>query len=207
VLNHAWTVDHLSRQRVLLLVYGGCALAGAACGLAWWVYYGDTVLGGFFLAVAALSVVAHRLLTQPLRRRAEREAERRAMAPGPTATTWVSTDSTASGTEPAVGGELSDPDGQIAVERPGGYYVAAFRRYRIMLDGKKVGALRRGETVSFPVRPGPHIVAARIDWSGSPDVTVHVPPGGQVTLEVEPAGDAFARMFSADKMLTLTVRP
>ena len=61
--------------------------------------------------------------------------------------------------------------------------------------------------MAFPASPGPHIVAARIDWSGNPEVTVHVPPGGQVTLEVEPAGDAFAGMFSADKMLTLTVRP
>jgi hypothetical protein len=201
------TVGPLSRRRVLVLVYGGCALASAAFGLAWWAYYGDAVLGGFFLVLAALSVVAYRLLTQPLRRRVEREAERRAMAPGRPTATWVPTDAAAPGAKPSAGGEPPDQAGHISVERPRGYYVAVFRRYKILIDGKKVGAVKRGKTVSFAVIPGPHVVAARIDWSGSPQVTVHVPPGGQITLDVEPAGDAFAGMFSADKMLTLTVRP
>jgi hypothetical protein len=96
--------------------------------------------------------------------------------------------------------------GAITVERPTGYYIAVYRRYRILVDGREVGAVKRGETLLTTVTAGPHTVSARIDWSGSPAVEVNVPPGGHVALDVEPSSDPFIGMFSTDKMLTLRVR-
>ena len=198
-------MELVTRQRVLVAVYGGGALVGAAFGTVWWIHYGDPVLGGFFLVLAALSAATHRLVTQPLRRRAERDAERTATTSAP-ATTRGPTDPTGAEADPDGSDERPDLTGRITVARPDGYYVAVLRRYQIRVDGETVGAVKHGQSVSFTVTPGPHTVAARIDWSGSPEVTVHVPPGGAINLDVEPAGDAFAGMFSADKMLTLTVR-
>ena len=203
---HVRTVDVVRRQRVLTLLYGGSAFVCAAFGLAWWALYDDAVLGVFFLVLATLSLGTQRLLTQPLRRRAERAAERQAMS-ARADRSGVPTDRAAPVAMPSVGGEPSEAAGQIVVERPGGYYVAVLRGYRIFVDGTKVATVRNGRTVSFTVAPGPHVVAARVDWSGSPAVPVHVPAGGRVTLDVEPAGDAFVGMFSTDGMLTLTVRP
>jgi hypothetical protein len=123
------------------------------------------------------------------------------------ARTWVPSELPGSFAQPAVDAERPHEPGQITVERPSGCAVAIFRRYRILVDGKEAGTVKRDQSVSFTVAPGPHIVVARIDWSGSPETTVHVPPGGHIKLDVEPAGDAVAGMFSADEMLTLTVRP
>jgi hypothetical protein len=200
------TVEPVSRQRVLALVYGGCTVASAVVGLAWWAYYGDAVLGGSFLVMAVLLLAAYRLLTQPQRRRVQRAAERAAMGSDP-AGAQRPTELTEPRAQPAMDDGLPHQTGQITVERPGGYAVAILRRYRIHIDGVRAGAVRRGQSVSFTVPPGPHSVAARIDWSGSREVIVHVPPGGHIKLDVEPAGDSFAGLFSADKMLTLTVRP
>ena len=181
----------MRRQRVSALVYGACAVFSAGLGIRWWALDGDAVLGGLFLVLAGLSVLAYRLLTQPLRRRARRDAERTAIA---------------STTVPP-GPDLPPGAGEIVVVRPAGYYVAVFRRYRVLVDGRPAGVVGRGETLRCPVSPGQHTVAARIDWSGSPEVSVDVPAGGRVTVEVEPAGDAFAGTFSPDRMLTLTVSP
>lgn len=42
------------------------------------------------------------------------------------------------------------------------------RAYAVMLDGKKIGDLRNGETKSFVIEPGPHTLELKIDWCGSP---------------------------------------
>ena len=179
-------------------VYVGGAVLGTVFGIVWWIVEGDAVLGVFFLLLGAASLGTYRLLTQPMRQRARREDERDAagavvpVVPG----TAVP--------EAAGGGGAG---GHIVVERPRGYYYAVFRGYRIRIDGLAVGSVRRGQSQSFPVSAGRHSVAARIDWSGSPEVTVEVPPGGRVVLEVEPSTDPIAGAFSATKSLTLTPRP
>ncbi|WP_147251470.1 hypothetical protein [Blastococcus sp. TBT05-19] len=205
---HVRAADGMRRRRVYGLLYGGCAVFGAAFGVAWWAYYGDAVLGGFFLGLAALSVLSYYLVTQPMRLRAKRDAEREATAAVELepASSADSADSQVKATGYAPPG-LGPASGEIIVERPKGYYVAVYRRYRILIDGRKVGAVKRGETLRTTVTAGPHTVAARIDWSGSPAVEVNVPPGGQVALDVEPSNDPFAGMLSSDKMLTLRLKP
>ena len=199
----------MRRQRLYALVYGGFAVASAGFGVVWWIGADDAVLGGVFLLLAVLCIAAHRLITQPARQRARRAAERAAPAgagehhdapPGPVA---------AGGAPPLSSdpGSVEQHGGVIVVERPRGYHYAVFRRYRICIDGRTVGRLRRGEIRFFPVSPGPHTVSARIDWSGSPELVVDVPAGGRVALEVEPSEDPFLGAFSSDKSLTLTPVP
>jgi hypothetical protein len=196
----------MKRQRVYALFYGGCASFSAAYGVGWWVY-GNPVLGGVFLALAALLVLSYYLVTQPMRLRARRDAKRETAAVAEVDSA-VSTNSGAKA-QPEVEREPGEPgskSGEITVERPTGYYVAVYRRYRILVDGREVGAVKRGETLRTTVAAGRHTVSASIDRSGSPAVEVNVPPGGQVALDVEPSSDPFIGMFSTDKMLTLRVK-
>jgi hypothetical protein len=39
-----------------------------------------------------------------------------------------------------------------------------YRRYVVMVDGRRVGTIRDGETREFQVSPGPHTVRLRLDW-------------------------------------------
>ena len=67
-----------------------------------------------------------------------------------------------------------------------GWY-ARFRAYRVLIDGVVVGRIRPGETLWFPVARGDHRVRLKVDWTGSREVVVTVPPdpqlicGGQAT--------------------------
>ncbi len=94
--------------------------------------------------------------------------------------------------------------GQIVVTRPQGFYQDALRRYKILIDGREAGGLKRGEVLRHTVQAGSHDVVAKIDWSGSPTAHVVVPPGGTVQLRVGP-GSPLGGFFSSDKWLTLTV--
>lgn len=41
------------------------------------------------------------------------------------------------------------------------------RAYRIELDGVEVARLKRRQTATCEIAPGPHIIQAKIDWCGS----------------------------------------
>jgi len=99
----------------------------------------------------------------------------------------------------------SDGSGLIVVSRPKGYYQDTLRSYRILIDGNEVGRIKRGETLPVTIPSGRHVVAAKIDWTGSPEVEVNVPPGGRVAATVKP-GDPIRGFFAKDKYLTLSVR-
>jgi hypothetical protein len=51
------------------------------------------------------------------------------------------------------------------------------RRYFVLIDGTKVGALREGETATFDVPPGSHEVRIKIDWVGSRSAAVRLAEG------------------------------
>jgi hypothetical protein len=65
-----------------------------------------------------------------------------------------------------------------------------------VVDDEEVGKIGPGEQLSIPSSPGPHVVQARIDWSGSPRLTVNVPEGTS-HLVVRPAGNAAMALFQA----------
>jgi hypothetical protein len=42
------------------------------------------------------------------------------------------------------------------------------RKYKVLIDDRELGAIKSGETKSFPVDPGKHTIQLRIDWAKSP---------------------------------------
>jgi hypothetical protein len=54
----------------------------------------------------------------------------------------------------------------LKITRDSGY-ADALRAYQVIVDGKRVGNLKAGETKQFPVSVGPHSLSLKIDWCGS----------------------------------------
>ena len=63
-------------------------------------------------------------------------------------------------------------------------YANKLRAYSIFLDGARVGKIKDGETVTYPLSPGSHTVQARIDWCRTKPVEITVKPGQDIPLEV-----------------------
>ncbi|SEN74602.1 hypothetical protein [Actinacidiphila rubida] len=75
-----------------------------------------------------------------------------------------------------------EPDGgaEILVFRDEADSYAQLRRYKVYVDGKRVGDIRRGESCSRSVAPGPHSVQVRISWCSSQVSSVEVSPGDRL---------------------------
>ena len=77
----------------------------------------------------------------------------------------------------------------LTIERPGDENrLHRARPYEIIVDGTVRGTVRSGQDLSLALPPGRHIVHARLAWTGSEDLEVHLGPGGTVRLRVEPRG-------------------
>ena len=76
----------------------------------------------------------------------------------------------------------------LVVERTGQAWIDRARAYQIVVDGAVKGSVRCGRELSLALPPGAHTVRARLDWTGSPDLRVHLGPGATVRLQVEPRG-------------------
>ena len=57
----------------------------------------------------------------------------------------------------------------LTIVRDSGY-ADRIRAYRVILDGQKIGEIRNGETKQFPIAPGRHRIALKVDWCGSKPV-------------------------------------
>ncbi len=64
----------------------------------------------------------------------------------------------------------------LKISRDSGY-ADRLRAYAVVLDGKKIGELRNGETKEFSMLPGPHKVSLKIDWCGSKTLNVTATEG------------------------------
>lgn len=97
----------------------------------------------------------------------------------------------------------------IVVRRPADWSFARerdlLRSYVVLVDGEKVGRLRRGNELKLRVPPGRHGVRARIDWTGSPEVAVDVAADERAVLLVQPTGSAlrFDQVFGTGRYLNL----
>ena len=80
----------------------------------------------------------------------------------------------------------------LTVERPSGAWIDRARAFHIIVDGEEKGVLRCGRELSLALPHGTHTVRARLDWTGSDDLPVHLGPGATVRLRVEPRGTRFA---------------
>lgn len=59
----------------------------------------------------------------------------------------------------------------IQISRPK-EWTNRIRTYKIYIDNEKIGDIANGETKDFMVAPGKHTITAKIDWCGSPEVTI-----------------------------------
>ena len=64
-----------------------------------------------------------------------------------------------------------------------------FRAYRLIIDGRQAGKLKRGQCVQIGVEPGRHSVQMAIDWCSSKILDVDVAAGAQVSLLCRSASD------------------
>ena len=94
----------------------------------------------------------------------------------------------------------------LAFHRPPGVWRDILRKYRLVVDGRVLGEIRRDQVVRLSVSPGRHQVQAMIDWAGSPPVIVDLPAGAEARFRVEPAGNSFMvwQMLGATTYLRLT---
>ena len=65
--------------------------------------------------------------------------------------------------------QLNDKDGSmdLIVSRDSGI-ADRLRQYEIIVDGRKIGDIRNGETRKFPIEAGQHTIVAKIDWCKTP---------------------------------------
>ena len=56
---------------------------------------------------------------------------------------------------------------RVSVRRVDSAYRDAARRYRIVIDDKEVGRLKRGDVIELRLSPGRHVLRAAIDWKRS----------------------------------------
>ena len=56
------------------------------------------------------------------------------------------------------------------------------RAYVVVIDGEKVGKIRRGQTKEFPISSGQHELVLRIDWCGSRTIRFSVNDGDELSF-------------------------
>lgn len=69
----------------------------------------------------------------------------------------------------------------LTITRDSGY-ADALRAYQVVLDRKKLGTIKDGETKQFPVSVGPHDLLMKIDWYGSNAVRFNIVEGDDLTF-------------------------
>src|SRR3954452_23086889 len=99
----------------------------------------------------------------------------------------------------------------LTIERAANAWVDRARAYKVMVDGNEVGSVKRGETQTFQVPPGPHEVHMKIDWTRSPSVEADFAEGTDVRLHVKPNANPFTVLwyviFARKKYLSLDRAP
>jgi hypothetical protein len=63
------------------------------------------------------------------------------------------------------------------------------RAYKVLIDEREVGRLKRGESATLELSPGSHTVQVAIDWKRS--ARVDVSGDGDYTFRCRPGGGAF----------------
>jgi hypothetical protein len=86
-------------------------------------------------------------------------------------------------------GGVQEGVGVISVRRTDKGYPDRFRAYRVFVDGKECGRVKRGGTVSIPAAEGRHVVHLRIDWCRSRPQHVVVAQGSTTELVCYPGSD------------------
>jgi hypothetical protein len=73
-------------------------------------------------------------------------------------------------------------DASIRLHREPRDWTERFRSYRILLDGARVGSIKRGQTVLLKTEAGQHTLQVAIDWGRSQPVEVSLGPGEELRM-------------------------
>ena|ERR1700755_2176777 len=82
----------------------------------------------------------------------------------------------------------------IEIHRASNRWTDRRRAYRVLVDGRDLGAVRRGETARFELPAGAHEVFLKIDWCRSQKLAVDLEPGRSLRLECS-ARNPFAALY------------
>ncbi|MET7735851.1 hypothetical protein ABZT02_31480 [Streptomyces sp. NPDC005402] len=104
---------------------------------------------------------------------------------------------------PRVKGDMTE----ISVRRDEADSYAQLRRYKVYVDGERVGDLRPGETCQRAVSEGMHTVQVKISWCSSPPLSVGVSEGERQELVCRAVpgveSDPMAMIIRRHDLLTL----
>ncbi len=85
--------------------------------------------------------------------------------------------------------------GKVVMQRHASAIVDSWEAYRVFIDDREVGKIKKGRREAFPVKPGKHVVQLRKDWMKSRPLQINVPEGGMVNLFCEPHGKPLHYLF------------
>ncbi len=95
----------------------------------------------------------------------------------------------------------------LRVERAADGYRDRFRTYAVVLDGRAVGRIKRGQAIEIAVSPGAHVAMLRIDWCASPHLTFSVSPGEVAVLACRSGGSLLSApwhtLFARGRYVTI----
>jgi hypothetical protein len=77
---------------------------------------------------------------------------------------------------------VAGPTSQITLKRLRRPLGDVLRSYKVVIDGNTVADIRRGETKTFDVPPGPHEVHLEIDWAKSRNLELNLSSGDVASL-------------------------
>ncbi len=92
---------------------------------------------------------------------------------------------------------MGDPGARarVRVRRDSDRLTERFRRYRILLDGVGVGAVKHGETVSVETEAGHHRLQVAIDWGQSLPVELELGAGDEVEVQCWANASPFTALY------------
>ena len=76
----------------------------------------------------------------------------------------------------------------IVVRRASSRWRDRLRRYKVLIDAREVGLLKRGESGRYELAPGHHVLAVGIDWKRSRSFEVSGDGDGTMSFRCGPAG-------------------
>ena len=90
-------------------------------------------------------------------------------------------------------------------------FLDRLRPYVVFVDGVEVGSIARDSVVDFHVPSGKLVIEARVDWGGSPPLTIEVAPRHRIDIEVanewDPLSALWAMTFRSGRYLTVRQLP
>jgi hypothetical protein len=100
----------------------------------------------------------------------------------------------------------------VVVRRASSGWRDSLRSYKVLIDDREIGLLRRGESGRYEVAPGHHVLAVGIDWKRSRSFEVSGDRDDTISFRCGPRGSALLALVDLfkrgdDTWLFLTLDP